>query len=102
MTWRGLADAALHAESGVFSWQPDELFHRILSFMPPAQNPDESFAAAHTCRQHKMLTRVRLAALAARPEGAFWSILELVAELPPKAGRCARLPVAPHFKELSA
>ena len=102
MTWRGLADAALHAESGVFSWQPDELFHRMLSFMPPAQNPDESFAAAHTCRQHKMLTRVRLAALAARPEGAFWSILELVAELPPKAGRCARLPVAPHFKELSA
>ena len=93
MTWRGLANAALNAELGVFSWQP--LVDRLLSFMPPAQNTGESFAAALTCREHKMLTRVRLAALAARPEGAFWSILELVAELAPhQPGRCARLPVA--------
>jgi hypothetical protein len=83
LIWRGLANAALNAEVGELSWQPDEpLLDRMLSTplrmlaRAPA-NPSRPL----TCRKHKMLTRVRLAALAARPEGAFWSMHMLVKEL---------------------
>ena len=76
LIWRGLANAALNAEVGELSWQPDEprrkpLLDRMLSTplrmlaRAPA-NPSRPL----TCREHTMLTRVRLAALAARP-GAF-------------------------------
>jgi hypothetical protein len=77
LIWRGLANAALNAKVGELSWQPDEpVLDRMLStplrmFARAPANP----SAALTCREHTMLTRVRLAALAARPEGAFWSIL---------------------------
>ena len=94
LIWRGLANAALSAEVGELSWQPDEpLLDRMLStplrmFARAPANP----SAALTCREHKMLTRVRLAALSARREGAFWSILELVEELRSSAPGLSRTP----------
>jgi hypothetical protein len=94
LIWRGLANAALNAEVGELSWQPDEpLLDRMLStplrmFARAPANP----SAALTCREHKMLTRVRLAALSPRPERAFWSILELVEELRSSAPGLSRTP----------